>query len=123
MKRLAVALVLILAVSAAPAFAQGINLGNFPLGSWFDANYDAVWEFTTGNIRILAPDGSLRFDFGAEGIQDFKVGAGADGPFITFACAAVGKSYKLTKPLLKAEMTLEIERANLPKYAVTMAKR
>lgn len=123
MKRLAVALVLILAISAVPAFAQGINLGNFPLGTWIDANYDAVWEFSTGNIRILAPDGSLHFDFGAEGIQDFRVGAGSDGPFITFSCAAVGKSYKLTKPLLKAEMTLEIERAGLPKYAVTMAKR
>lgn len=123
MKRLGLSLVIILFIGAAPAFAQGINLGNFPLGSWFDANYDAVWEFSTGNIRILAPDGSVHFDFGAKGIQDFKLGAGAEGPFITFSCAAVGKSYKLTKPLLKAEMSLEIERAGLPKYTVTMAKR
>lgn len=123
MKRLAIVIVMILAIGAVPAFAQGINLGNFPLGTWIDANYDAVWEFSTGNIRILAPDGSVHFDFGAEGIQDFRVGAGADGPFISFSCAAAGKSYKLTKPPLKAEMTLEIERAGLPKYAVTMAKR
>lgn len=123
MKRLALTLLVIVALGAVPAFAQGINLGDFPLGSWLDANFDAVWEFSTGNIRILAPDGSLHFDFGAEGIQDFKVGAGADGPFITFSCAAAGKSYKLTKPLLKPEMTLEIERTGLPKYSATMAKR
>ncbi|HAE21592.1 MAG TPA: hypothetical protein DCG47_04615 [Spirochaetaceae bacterium] len=122
MKRIALVLFIAL-VAFAPAFAQGINLGNFPLGTWLDANYDAVWEFSSGNIRILAPDGTLHFDFSAEGIQDFKVGAGGDGPFITFSCAAVGKSYKLTKPLLKPEMTLEITRTGLPAYSVVMAKR
>ncbi len=122
MKRIALFAV-VLALALAPAMAQGINLGNFPLGSWLDANYDAVWEFTTGNIRILAPDGSVHFDFGKEGIQDFKVGAGSDGPFITFSCAATGKAYKLIKPLLKADMTLEITRPKLPLYTVVMAKR
>jgi hypothetical protein len=122
MKRILLA-VLIALVAFAPAFAEGIDLGNFPLGSWLDANYEAVWEFSSGNIRILAPDGMLYFDFGAEGIQNFKVGAGGDGPFITFSCAAAGRSYKLTKPLLKPEMTLEIERTGLPAYSVVMAKR
>jgi hypothetical protein len=122
MKRIALVIFIIL-VAFSPVFAQGINLGNFPLGTWLDANYDAVWEFSSGNIRILAPDGAVYFDFSAEGIQDFKVGAGSDGPFITFSCAAAGRSYKLTKPLLKSEMTLEIERAGLPSYSVVMAKR
>ncbi len=122
MKRIALALCIAL-VAFAPAFAEGIDLGNFPLGSWLDANYGAVWEFSSGNIRIVAPDGTLYFDFSAEGIQDFKVGAGGDGPFITFSCAAVGKGYKLTKPLLKSEMTLEITRTGLPAYSVVMAKR
>jgi len=48
---------------------------------------------------------------------------GGDGPYITFTCAAAGKSYKLTKPLLKSEMLLQIDRSGLPTYKVTMPKK
>ncbi len=122
MKRLALA-ALVFLLALAPAVAQGIDLGSFPLGSWLDANYDAVWEFTSGNIRILSPAGDVLFDFGSAGVQDFKVGAGGDGPFITFACEAAGRTYKITKPLTKSSAVLEIERPNLPKYKVEMAKK
>lgn len=104
-------------------FADDIDLGDFPLGSWLDANYDAVWEFTTGNIRILSPSGELYFDFQARGIEDFKVGVGLEGPFITFTCAEVGKSYKLVKPLTSSSLILEITRTGLPLYRVDMPKQ
>ena len=122
MKRFALVLALV-ALLAVPAFAEGINLGDFPLGSWVDANYDAVWTFTTGNIQILAMDGTTVFDFDQAGVQDFKVGVGGDGPFVSFACAAAGKSYKLSKPVLKSGMILEIERSGQPSYRVEMAKK
>ena len=122
MKRFAL-IACIAALTVAPAAAQGINLGSFPVGSWLDANYDAVWEFSTGNIRILSPAGDVLFDFGAAGVQDFKVGAGGDGPFITFACETAGRKYKITKPLTKSSATLEIERPNLPVYKVEMPKK
>lgn len=122
MKRLVVLLVLVV-IALAPLFADGINLGDFPLGSWTDGNYQAVWEFSTGNIRILATDGTVYYDFSTAGVQDFKVGVGSDGPYITFTCAAAGKSYKLTKPLLKSEMLLQIDRSGLPTYEVTMPKK
>ena len=54
MKRIIVVLVLALAIAGLAA-AEGINLGSFPLGTWLDANYSAIWEFSTGNIRILSP--------------------------------------------------------------------
>ncbi|HOX11798.1 MAG TPA: hypothetical protein P5117_01830 [Spirochaetia bacterium] len=122
MKRFALT-ALILALALAPAAAQGIDLGNFPLGSWLDANYDAVWEFSSGNIRILSPAGDVLFDFGAAGVQNFKVGAGGDGPFITFACEAAGRTYKITKPLTKSSAVLEIQRPNLADYKVEMPKK
>jgi hypothetical protein len=122
MKRFTILLALI-ALLAVPAFAEGINLGDFPLGSWVDANYDAVWTFTSGNIQILAKDGTTIFDFDQAGVQDFKVGVGSDGPFVSFSCAAAGKSYKFSKPVLKSQMILEIERTGQPSYKVEMAKK
>jgi len=120
MKRLVLALVV--AAILVPA-ASALDLGNFPLGSWFDANWDAVWEFTSGNIRILAPDGTEHFDFDKAGVQNWKIGAGADGPNISFDCEASGKSYKLSKPLTSAAVILEITRPAEANYRVEMAKR
>ena len=122
MKRIALAARIGL-VALVPAFSQGMDLGTFPLGRWLDANYDAVWEFTSGNIRIVAPDGTVYFDFGKVEVRDFKVGAGTDGPFITFSCDATGKSYKLSKPLSKSSVILEIQRPSLPLYRVEMPKQ
>lgn len=122
MKRFVLATAIVL-IALAPVAAQGINLGSFPVGSWLDANYDAVWEFSTGNIRILSPAGDVLWDFSAAGVQDFKVGAGGDGPFITFACEAAGRTYKITKPLTKSSAVLEIQRPNLADYKVEMAKK
>lgn len=122
MKRSLMVLALAL-VAFLPVFADGINLGDFPLGTWLDPNYDAVWEFKSNNIRILALDGSVYYDFDQMGIQDFKVGAGTDGPFLSFSSEATGKQYKFTKPLLSADMIMEIMRPELPDYKVTMPKR
>jgi len=122
MKRVAIALMLAGLVFT-PVFAGDINLGDFPLGKWVDTTYTAVWEFSAGNITIVSPDGKLYYDFDKAGVQDFKVGVGADGPFITFGCSAAGKTYKISKPLTKASLILEITRPGLPLYRVEMAPK
>ena len=120
MKRLVLALVVVALV--APAVAA-LDLGSFPLGSWYDANWSAIWEFTSGNIRILLADGTVKADFDQLTVQNWKIGAGTDGPYIEFDCSATGKHYKLSKPLTNASVVLEIKRPSEADYRVEMAKR
>ncbi|MBN1241916.1 MAG: hypothetical protein JXA15_04320 [Spirochaetales bacterium] len=120
MKRIVLAL--LVAAIVIPA-ASALDLGEFPLGSWFDANWDAIWEFSSNNIRILAPDGTVHYDFGAVEVQNWKYGAGGDGPYVEFDCEATGKHYKISKPLLNTKVVLEIVRPDEPDYRVEMEKR
>jgi hypothetical protein len=121
MKKLVVVLLFVLSASA--VFADTLNLGTFPLGKWFDSNYGAYWEFSSGNIRIVDASGKLFFDFGTATIKDFKVGAEAAGATITFSCVETGKSYKLTKPLTNLNIILEIDPPWKVHYKVEMAKQ
>ncbi len=120
MKRIVLAL--LVAAIVIPA-ASALDLGEFPLGSWFDPNWNAIWEFSSGNIRILLADGTVKADFDVLTVQNWKIGAGADGPFVEFDCEATGKHYKISKPLLKADVVLEIKRPSEPDYRVEMPKR
>ena len=105
------------------AFGEDIDLGNFPIGQWLDHNYDAVWDFSSGNIRILALDGSEYFDFSKNTVNDFKVSGSTAGAVITFSCPEAGRSYKLTKPLTNTDVILEIERPGKKPYKVEMKKK
>jgi len=121
MKKLLVVLIVLL--TAASLSADPIQLGSFPLGQWLDANYDAVWDFSSNNIRILSPDGRVLYDFSNKTIKDFKVIMEGAQPGITFTCPEAGRSYKFLKPLINTDVIMEIERYNYPKYSVTMKKQ
>lgn len=110
-------------VLATTVFAGSINLGDFPIGNWKDANYDAIWEFSSGNIRITSPDGKVYCDFSQKTVNDFQVGASTEGPTISFSSPDTGRSYKFIKSLTGMDMTLEIERSGKPKYSVVMNKQ
>jgi len=100
-----------------------VDLGNFPLGKWLDANYDAVWEFTSSNIRISDPSGELVYDFSNATMEDFSVGAGMDGITLSYYCPETEKTYILTKPVTGSDLTLKIERTGKPAYQVDMTKQ
>jgi hypothetical protein len=121
MKKLLAVLIILLAAASLPA--DPINLGNFPLGQWLDANYDAVWDFTSNNIRILNTDGKILYDFSDKTIIDFRVFLEGTQPGISFTCPETGRSYKFLKSLISSDMIMEIERSNKPKYSVNMKKR
>ena len=121
MKKLfAVLIVLLTAVSLS---ADPIQLGNFPVGQWLDANYNAVWDFTSSNIRILDTGGKVLYDFSGKTIQDFKVFMDGAQPGISFTCPEAGRSYRFVKTLTDTDLIMTIERSKLPSYTVTMKKR
>jgi hypothetical protein len=121
MKKLLVVLVILLAAASLPA--DPIHLGSFPVGQWLDANYNAVWDFASDNIRILSPNGVVLYDFSGKTIQDFKIVMEEFQPGITFTCPEAGRSYKFLKPLTNSDVIMEIERKSFSRYSVTMKKQ
>ncbi|MGC9313179.1 MAG: hypothetical protein ACP5IA_10850 [Sediminispirochaetaceae bacterium] len=122
MKRIIIIMSLLL-IAAGIVTAEGINLGSFPLGKWLDPNYDAVWEFTTENIRILSTDGEVYYDFGEKTVRDFKVAVEAGKPVMSFSCDESRRSYKFTKPISNMNIILEIDAPWQSDYMVEMKKQ
>ena len=112
-------LVLFVALVAMSVSAQSIQLGNFPVGQWLDQNYNAIWEFSPNNIRILYPNGVVAHDFSNYTIQNFRVFMEGTAPGISFTCPDTGRSYRFIKPLTSGDLVMEIEREGLPSYSVT----
>ena len=121
MKKFIAVLVILFAASA--LFADPIQMGSFPVGQWLDPNYDAVWDFSTNNIRILSPNGTVLYDFSTKTIQNFRVFADGLQPGISFTCPEAERSYRFVATLPNTNVILEIERSGQPKYSVNMRKQ
>jgi hypothetical protein len=93
------------------------------VGKWLDPNYDAVWEFTSDNIRILSTDGEVYFDFSEQGVKDFSVGMESGTPVMSFESEAARRSYKFTKPVTNMNIILEIDAPWNRNYKVEMKKQ
>ena len=121
MKKFVVVLVFLFAASA--LFANPIQLGNFPVGRWLDNNYDAIWDFSTNNIRILGLDGRVIHDFSTKTNQDFRVFMEGLQPGFSFSCPEEGRSYRFIASLPSTDVVMEIDRPNMPRYSVTMRRQ
>jgi hypothetical protein len=121
MKKMLV-LLIVLACSAS-LFAADIDLGDFPVGKWKDANYNAIWDFASNNIRILDSNGAVLYDFANKTVNDFKFFLDGMTPGISFSCVESGRSYRFLKPLTNTDVVMEITRTEYPLYTVTMAKQ
>jgi len=115
--------VLIVLLTAVSLSADPIQLGDFPVGQWLDATYNAVWDFTSNNIRILSTNGNVLYDFSGKTIQDFKVILEGTQPGISFTCVESGRSYKFLKPLTGSDVNMQIKRPDRPDYSVTLKKQ
>ena len=121
MKKLIIVLVLLLAATA--LFGQAINIGSFPPGKWLDAKYDAVWEFSATNIRILdSKTGDVAWDFAGKTIKDFRVFLDGRNPGISFSCSDAGRSYSF-KTGTGTDLVMVIKRDGLDDYTVTMKQQ
>jgi hypothetical protein len=115
-------LFLAIALIAAGSLWAQIDLGNFPLGSWSDSNYDAIWTFTSGNIKIVDADGTVYFDFEGKTIEDWKISTTTEGIVISFGCVESARDYEIVKPLSNVDLILRIKREGLPDYETTMKR-
>jgi len=115
--------ILIILMTAGALSADPIHLGNFPLGQWLDANYNAVWDFTSNNIRILSLNGAVLYDFSTKTIQNFNVFMEGTQPAFSFTCPEAGRSYKFIKPVFSDDLNMQINRHSRPEYLVTMKKQ
>ena len=101
-------LILILTATVVMVHSEGIELGDFPLGKWLDAKWSAVWEFRSGNIRILNPEGGIYYDFEGKTIVDFSVKPSTKGLLLSFYCEETGKKYQFMKPLTNLNLLMDI---------------
>jgi len=122
MKKVIIVLVLLFAATA--LFASPINLESFPTGRWIDANYDAIWEFSATNIRILCSNtGIVHFDFAANTIQNFRAIMSGGQPGISFSCPEAGRTYRIVAALPNTHLTLQIDRPGLAQYSVQIQRQ
>ena len=111
---------LILMAATVMVHSEGIELGDFPLGKWLDANWDAVWEFNSNNIRILDTDGAVYCDFDEKTIKDWSVKPSTKGLVLSFYCPETGKKYKFTKPLTNLNLLMVIDTDTGNHYEVEL---
>lgn len=119
MKRVLLVVLILLSVTLVTS-AEGINLGDFPLGKWLDANWDAVWEFRSDNIRILSPAGEVLYDFADKNVTDFSVKPSTGGLVLSFKCAEANRSYQFTKPLTNMNLKMVIVKGSGAPYEVEL---
>ena len=100
---------------------KDFNPGDFVLGNWIDSNYDAVWEFTGDNIRILTMDGKgVYYDFKDKTKKDFKISVTDNMPSLSFYCEETGKKYTFKKPLTGKDLLMDIIPPSKKLYTVKM---
>jgi hypothetical protein len=119
--------VLIVLLVAMSASAIPLDIGAFPIGKWLDPNYDAVWDFSSDNIRILSRSGAVIYDFSQKTVQEFNVFIEANNPGITFSCPESERKYRFVKPLTDQDVTMTIDRTlympDFPIYTVKMPRQ
>jgi hypothetical protein len=124
-KLMAVLIVLLVAMSAS---AIPIDLGSFPTGQWLDPNYDAVWEFSPSNIRILSKTtGAVVYDFDQKTVQELRSFMDNNSPTVSFSCPESERKYNFARPLGSLDLVMTIDRTlympDFPIYTVTMPRQ
>lgn len=101
-------------------FTDAINLGDFPIGQLIDEKWEAVWDLSNNNIRILNTNGVVLHDFSNYTITNFKNFVDETNNGFSFDCPETGRTYFFYKAHAKNEIIMEIDRDGLVKYIVIL---
>lgn len=115
--------ILLLLISTVFIYAEGLNLGDFPVGKWLDANWDATWEFNSDNIRILDENSAVVYDFNSKTIRNFKLSPSISGLKLSFRCDETGKNYEFVKGLTNLDLEMTIDTDSGIHYEVILPKQ
>ena len=81
----------------------------FSLGKWYDAKWDATWEFLSDNIKLYKGNELLKSFKGD--VKNFKTKVTTTGVVITFDCDATSRSYSFTKGIsLSTDLEYKVDR-------------
>ena len=92
---------------------------NYPVGKWLDANYNAIWSFSSGNIILYTTEGELVFDF-KDKMKGFDLSGNTKGVTISFSCEETDRAYEFVKGVVNKDMTLIIDKGNGVHYETVM---
>ncbi|MCL2211901.1 MAG: hypothetical protein FWB95_08270 [Treponema sp.] len=124
MKKLALVLVLLLAVTGATQlFAQGADFSSLPSGSWLDSNYNGTWTFSASGITIKCNATGASNTFTTSNIQSLRPVRSGLTAGISFASSTFGKTYNFYPNLTDGTILLTIDREGQSQYSVTMRKQ
>jgi len=124
MKKLALVLVLLLAVSGATLFAQA-NFSALPSGSWADKNenWDATWTFSSSGITVRDNQGGGSYTYNLGNIEGLKAVQSGMSAGIQFSSTDNGRTITFYPNVTNGTMAMTIERSGLSAYRVTMNKQ
>lgn len=112
--------ILVITVATVMVYSECIMMGDFPQGKWLDANWNAVWEFTSNNIRILDTDGGVYCDFDEKTIRGWSVKPVTEGFVLSFYCPETRRKYIFTKSLANMNLILVIDPGTVNHYKVEL---
>ncbi|MCK5736986.1 MAG: hypothetical protein KAH21_10930 [Spirochaetaceae bacterium] len=101
------------------AAAEEIDLGEFPVGEWLDAEFDALWTFSSDNIQLFRTDGTLVYDFKGE-VEDFNIKGTMSGIELSFSCTETNRAYKFIKGVTNTNLKLVIDTVSGVHYEKEM---
>lgn len=86
---------------------------DWSLGKWYDAKWDATWEFANNSITLYK--GSEKIISFSDNVTDYTCKVSTKGLVMSFSCAETNRTYQFIKPIsLSTDIDLVVDRSDVP---------